>query len=130
MATMEQKGFWDDAPVISCYTRTQAIEDGVLVDLSEIAPKICREHFKTPIACTNTVWGLVEDAIKAEGSCASIDGVLHDIFWMSKAMARELDPTTRLFKVIIHGEEVELKVVCGPGDTPEPVLTFMLKGED
>jgi hypothetical protein len=31
------KGLWDDAKVISTYTRAQALEDGVLVDVSEMA---------------------------------------------------------------------------------------------
>jgi hypothetical protein len=29
------KGLWDDAEVIYAYTRAQALEDGVLVDVSE-----------------------------------------------------------------------------------------------
>ena len=27
-------------------------------------------------------------------------------------------------------EKVKLKLHCGPGDTPEPVITIMLPGED
>jgi hypothetical protein len=32
---MEAKGFWEGAEVISVYTRAQAIEDGVLVDMTQ-----------------------------------------------------------------------------------------------
>ena len=32
-----EKGFWDDAEIISSYTRAQAIEDGVLVDVTDTA---------------------------------------------------------------------------------------------
>ena len=32
-----EKGFWDDAEIISIYTRAQAIEDGVLVDVTDTA---------------------------------------------------------------------------------------------
>ncbi len=42
-----------DAPVIFTYTRAQAIEDGVLVDLSEWAKET---GFKIPVACTSEVW--------------------------------------------------------------------------
>jgi hypothetical protein len=27
-------------------------------------------------------------------------------------------------------EEIELKAMCGPGDTPDPVITIMLPDED
>ena len=38
---------------ISIYTRAQAIEDGVLVDVSESAREA---GFKFPVAVTRTVW--------------------------------------------------------------------------
>lgn len=47
-----------DAKLIYSYTRAQAIEDGVLVDLTAIALDVCREHYKYPIACTSAVWRL------------------------------------------------------------------------
>ncbi len=40
-------------PVVSSYTRTQAIEDGVLVDVSEMAQEA---GFKHPVALTRAVW--------------------------------------------------------------------------
>jgi hypothetical protein len=30
----------------------------------------------------------------------------------------------------LDGERVNLWSMCGPGDTPEPVITIMLEGED
>ena len=42
-----------DAPVIFSYTRAQAIEDGVLVDLTEWAKET---GFRIPVACTCAVW--------------------------------------------------------------------------
>ena len=48
----EEKPF-ENAPVIFSYTRAQAIEDGVLVDLTEWAAET---GFKIPVACTATVW--------------------------------------------------------------------------
>ena len=35
MSEETTKGFWDDGEVIYAYTRAQALEDGVLVDVSE-----------------------------------------------------------------------------------------------
>ena len=40
-------------PAISAYTRAQAIEDGILVDVSETAREA---GFKIPVAVTRTVW--------------------------------------------------------------------------
>ena len=51
-----------------------------------------------------------------------------------KGICRRFDETTHLFKVIITGTGRKkihtLKVVCGPGDDAEPVLTIMLPEED
>ncbi len=41
-----------DAPVIFSYTRAQAIEDGVLVDLTAWAKET---GFRIPVACTSSV---------------------------------------------------------------------------
>ena len=41
------------APVIFAYTRAQAIDDGILVDVSETAREA---GFKIPVAVTRTVW--------------------------------------------------------------------------
>ena len=40
-------------PVLSAYTRAQAIEDGFLVDVSETA---CEAGFTIPVAVTRAVW--------------------------------------------------------------------------
>ena len=48
------KGFWDDAEIIYPYTRAQALEDGVLVDVSEIAKEA---GIKFPVALTAAVYG-------------------------------------------------------------------------
>lgn len=126
-----EKGFWDDAPVIYSYTRADAIDDGYLVDLSEMDG--AKGHFKFPLACTSAVWAIVEAAVKCEKRCNDLAGVLHDICWMTR-FGRPIDPTTRLFKVIITGptnkKNYVFKIVCGPGDTPEPVMTIMLPEEE
>jgi hypothetical protein len=118
--------------VIHAYTRAQALEDGVLVDLAAAAPDVCAQHFKYPVACTASVWGLVESACKDQRLCTSPAGVIHDILWMARMSpsARDLDPTTRLFGVIIGRRHHRLKMVCGPGDDAEPVMTVMLPEED
>lgn len=121
--------------VISVYTREQAIEDGTLVDLSAVAPEVCRQHFKYPVACTAAVWAIIDKAVKNPKWHNDLNGVVHDILWMSKAnKTRRYDATTHLFKVIIKGagrqSVFEFKIICGPGDQAEPVLTIMGVDED
>jgi len=119
--------------VIFSYTRAQAIEDGVLVDLSKLAPAVCAQQFKHNVACTSAVMNIIEKAVSNKKHCNDLDGVVHDVLWMSR-FGQHLDASTRLFKVIIKGAGRKsvyvLKIVCGPGDDAEPVMTVMLPEED
>ncbi len=119
--------------VISSYTRAQALEDGVLVDLVGVAPEVCRQHFKVPVACSAAVWAVIEKAVANKKHLNDLNGVIHDILWMSRFGAR-LDESTRLYKVTIKGAGRQslyiLKMVCGPGDDGEPVMTVMMRDED
>jgi hypothetical protein len=131
---MMEQGLLSEGSVIYVYTRAQAIEDGQLIDLSVLAPDVCCQHFKYPVACTAAVWRIIERAIENPRWCSDINGVVHDILWMSRCHARAVDESTRLFQVIIKGAGRKslftLKLVCGPGDGAEPVLTLMLPEED
>jgi hypothetical protein len=122
---------FSDADLIFSYTRKQAIEDGVLVELSS---PVCREHYKYPIAGTAAVWAIIDRAVKNPRTFNSLDGVLHDILWMSRACKRTVDPTTVLFQVLINGagrqKKFTFKMVCGPSDDGSPCLTLMLPEED
>ena len=51
--TMNDDQVFSESDVIFSYTRSQAIEDGVLVDLSEWARET---GFRFPVACTRAVW--------------------------------------------------------------------------
>ncbi len=129
------KGFWDDAEVISTYTRAQALEDRVLVDVSEMAKEA---GIKFPVALNATVWGQYVEV--PEGVTAQDEaGRLWDILWMFRCAAAKFDGSTLLFKLHVrnHNRErldrrdlVTLKAECGPGDCGEPVLTIMLPDED
>ncbi len=114
-------------PVIFSYPRAQAIEDGVLVDLSQI--ETIGKAFKFPVACTDTVWAIIENALNDEGQ--DILGIGHDLATMAIQAIRKVHGGDRLsFKVIIAGKPHTLKMIIGPGDTPEPVMTIMLPNED
>lgn len=117
---------------IHVYTRAQAIADGVLVDLNLAAPDVCRQHYKYPIACTAAVWNMIERAVE---NGADIPGTVHDLLWMSRVcVSRRFSDCTSLFEcALVTGEGTEFytfKMMCGPGDEAEPVITLMLPEED
>ena len=132
---MNNKNMFEDSPVIYSYTRAQAIEDGVLVDLTEWAKEA---GFKIPVACTSTVWSkyiIPPDGTKELGQ--SERGRCHDLLWMLyTTIKRSSAGEDQLrFKVIFlqapHKQETAtLKAICGPGDKGEPVMTIMLPTED
>lgn len=120
---------------IYSYTRKQAIEDGVLVEVDTLNPKISKEAgFKVPVAMTSTVYeGYIN---KIDGPGQSIDGRLWDLLTiLHLEVMRGVTTDTIFFEVLFLMSEtkhvlVKLKAVIGPGDTLDPVLTIMLPNED
>lgn len=135
MGEESSKGFWDDAEVIYAYTRAQALEDGVLVDVSTMAKEA---GIKFPVALTAAVYGQyveVPEGVTGQDQA----GRLWDILWMFRCAAAKFDGSTLLFKLHVrnhHRERLDcrdvvtLKAECGPGDGGEPVLTITLPDED
>jgi len=112
---------------IYSYSRAQAIADGVLVDLTSF--QVVREHWKHHLACTDSVWSIIEQAVRQHGK--DFEGVLHDISILAKQQIRRSSgQDVLLFQAIIGPSLRSLKLHCGPGDTAEPVLTLMLPTED
>lgn len=70
---------FEDFPVISQYTRRQAIEDGVLVDVSAQA---CETGILLPTVLTDHLQQVLED-IPAESRGQDYRGRLHDVLWMT-----------------------------------------------
>ena len=133
---MNNKNPFEDAPVIFSYTRAQAIEDGVLVDLTEWARET---GFRIPVACTAAVWhGYIVPPAGTKELGQSERGRVHDLLWMAYVAIRQSKGAQReqlRFKVTFlqaphKHEEVRLKAHCGPGDQGEPVLTIMNLDED
>jgi len=131
---MNAESPFDDAPIIFRYTRAQAIEDGVLVDLTQWARET---GFVVPVACTSAVWnGHVVPHYDARSLGQCERGRAHDLLWLLFCAVRAGSGRDRvLFKVdFLESADqhvtVELKAVCGPGDQGEPVVTIMLPNED
>ena len=133
---MNENNLFKDMPVIFSYTRAQAIEDGVLVDLTAWAKET---GFRITVACTSTVWnGYIVPPEGTKELGQSERGRAHDLLWMAYLAIRQSQGAEQeqlLFNVLFlqalhRHEEVTLKAHCGPGDHGEPVLTIMLPRED
>ena len=120
---------------IHTYTRAQAIDDGMLVDLMQDAmTSVCRQHYKFPIACTSAVFDIMQKAVENKKYSNDYAGILHDMLYMSRVYKRQVNASTVIFRVIIAGagrqRNFDFKLVVGPGDVGEPVITIMLPNED
>lgn len=132
-------------PVIHSYSRRQAIEDGVLVQLSgpgyegdKWVPEMVAEvGIRVPVAITAAAFGkYVALSPAAERAGNDIKGRLWDVLYMfahSARGARNKSQFVYEFRCVtdrITPSRAFLKAVIGPGDDPEPVLTLMLREED
>ena len=116
---------------ISTYTRAQAIEDGILVDVSTAAREA---GFKFPVAVTPTVWdGYVVPDSRARyyqdemGRLWDILSVLR--FYVRRGGSEIRFPVTMIMKAR-QRRNIVFKALCGPGDDAEPVITIMMPDED
>lgn len=145
---------FEPSDLIHSYTRAQAIEDGVLVDVSDVAKEA---GFKLPVTITRAAWArYVEVPAGLEVRGQSVDGRLWDVlFMLHVAIKRHQGKGSEIhyqlhvalpdagdwFSNEAHPEAgsglarsthslVTLKALCGPGDALEPVVTIMLPNED
>lgn len=136
MTDSTQDDFWADAEIISAYTRNQALEDGFLVDCSEVAKEA---GFSIPAAMTRAVWGAyveVPDGVVLQDEA----GRLWDILWMARAEAvrpRSANRSRIEFQLHVRNDNdsgmpplITLAAVVGPSDNGLPCLTIMLPEED
>ncbi len=124
---------------IFSYTRAQAIEDGVLVNVTAEASET---GFRIPVALTAVAWAdcvAWDPADSARQPHQDERGRLHDILWMAHLAARAArggsETLFSLYRVPRGGRGIKprlvtLKLTIGPGDAGEPVITIMLPTED
>jgi len=110
-----------DAEIIHSYGREQAVEDGVLIDVTDMAREAGIEY---PVAVTDNLWASHID-------CGDTKGRLWDVLWMFRIKALHEQSDSFTFNVSIadengNGKLVKLLATCGPGDLLEPVITIML----
>lgn len=123
-------------------SRAQAIADGELVDVSEMAREA---GLRFPTALTRDVWAdcvaWTDEHTQRRGWPQDQDGRLWDVLHMTRAAIRRAPsgPADRLrvqlYRAPPRGrglgpQLVGLVAVCGPGDDAEPVITIMQTWED
>ena len=146
---MTVENSFEEMPVIDRYTRGQAIDDGVLIDLTEWAsagPEGMVGGYLVPVAVTRAVWEQIEAIPDEYQGIQDVRGRAHDLIWMSlgaksKVMALAADgsidslPASALFQVTmsIKGMRKRLqtyKLVMSLGENGEPEITIMQPHED
>lgn len=129
--------------VVSTYTRAQALSDGVLIDAGPMAREV---GFRCPVALTGAAWQDCVAWTETENESQTLqdqNGRLWDVLYMATfgirhhrargKLGNEL--LFKLHRVPRDGRSREpvltkLKLVMGPGDAGEPVITIMLPHED
>ena len=109
---------------ICCYSRAEALADGVLVDVSERAR---RAGIKYPTACTHSVWALIGTMPE---SCTVDESVRLAAVLTAMLAAIRRGGVRGTDRVHFEALGERLYAVCGPGDTAAPVITIMREGED
>ena len=122
-----------DDILIHSYSRREAVEDGVLIDVTATAKEA---GFRYPVALTSAAWATcvyVPDGVPGQDET----GRLWDVLTMLRHASRSagVDVSTLHFDVLVLNDgtvpkPVRLKAVCGPDNDLSPCLTVMLPEED
>lgn len=126
---------FEDAEVISRYTREQAINDGVLVDVTSAAK---RHGLTIATALTSAAWH--KAVAWDQGGGQSVEARLDDVLMLAVLNGRANSNSSELIFLVGvvpnvedntgEAETIELKMSISGGDNGEPVVTIMLPDED
>ena len=127
-------------PVLSVYTRARAIEDGLLVDVSDRAREA---GFSIPVAITRSVWDRLIALPEGYLGFQNESGRLWDVLWMARHHALRASGSDRVTMcVLVRDIRKDLRdsnrpprrhfpiVAIGAGDAGEPVVTIMFPEDD
>ena len=127
-------------PVVFAYTRRQAIEDGVLVDVTETAREA---GFKIPVALSRTVWERLVALPEGYQGFQDERGRLWDVLWMARYYALGAPNSDRVrMCVLVRDIRKDLRdsnrpprkhfpnVAIDAGDDARPAITIMFPEDD
>jgi hypothetical protein len=123
---------------VYCYSREQAIDDGVLVDVTEVAQQV---GFRHPVAISFALDDRLQPShhdMGQDGACSEErrDARLWDVLWVAALSVRLNNHETDSVRFTVTQQETDPKTgqlqnvdlrlwaVCGPGDEGEPVITI------
>jgi hypothetical protein len=132
-------------PIIDSYSRADAIEDGVLIEAPD--ELVRNAGFRHSVAFTRAVWAdcvawtAEDEQHKPEATLQDETGRAWDVLWMARLAAQSAandSNSSARFTVLripregraVRPDPVELRIVIGPGDRGEPVITIMRPDED
>ena len=122
--------------LIYCYSRKQALEDGIQVDVSETAKEA---GIRYPVFITGTVYErcvAVPDGVSGQDEAGRLWDVLTMFRW---AASKEHEHQTRFyFKLYVRNQDdqpprlVELVAACGAldFDDPQPAITIFFPEDE
>lgn len=120
---------------IFAYTRSQALADGLLVD---VTPQAREAGIGGSVAVTARLWHerIVPSQRQAELG-QDQEGRLWDVLWLLRLAIEKLDDQTdeAIYEALFlndrgQHERQPLRALCGPDDDGQPCLTIMLPDED
>lgn len=127
-------------PPISVYSRAQATQDGILVDVSETAREA---GFTIPVALTRGVWERLVALPQGYRGFQDEAGRLWDVLWMARHYALRASTSDRVrMCVLVRDIRKDLHdsnrpprrhfpiVAIGAGDDGGPAITIMWPDED
>ena len=127
-------------PVLSTYTRAQAIADGILVDVSKTAREA---GFKIPVAITRSVWDRLVALPDGYRGFQDESGRLWDVLWMAHYYAVRASNSDRVrMCVLVRDIRKDLRdshrpprrhhpiVAIGAGDDGGAAITIMFPEDD
>ena len=121
----------DSFPIISRYTRADALTDGVLIDVTPIARAA---GFTVSVAVTHALMADIESVPSSLIGLADRDGRVWDVLHMTRAEIRRAGDTDRLEVSLVMPVALPdgplrmwttFQAVIGPGDDGDAVITLM-----
>ncbi len=115
--------------VLHGYTCAQVLEDGASIDVTETAREA---GFRVPVAATAALWTDIGAIPPSKRGIQDVAGRLWDVLWMARLAARQggSEAVYRLTMHVGRTSHYQVKLVSGPGDHGEHVLTLMRPDED
>ncbi|WP_411330726.1 DUF6573 family protein [Desulfovibrio desulfuricans] len=123
----------NDWKLICCYTRKRAIDDGIMVDVSDFVSDF---GFIVPVAITNNLFTrYIQPTNKLSDAGQSSESRMIDLLVVMMIKLFQRPNTEQLsfnvsfdmeYEEKIESKLVQILAVIGQGDAGEPVLTIML----